>query len=75
MSPSYPPVGQRPAGRLTEPGATIALDRSTTAPSTEQTLSASLAAVVNGGGLGQIGDIIHNFNAALSGHQDATSAT
>jgi phospholipid/cholesterol/gamma-HCH transport system substrate-binding protein len=29
----------------------------------------SLSAVVNGGGLGQIGDIIHNFNAALSGHE------
>jgi ABC-type transporter Mla subunit MlaD len=30
----------------------------------------SLSAVVNGGGLGQIGDIIHNFNAALSGRED-----
>ena len=48
---------------------TIGLNRSSTYPSTEQTLS-SLAAVVNGGGLGQIGDIIHNFNAALSGRQD-----
>ena len=63
------PPGQAPAGRL-KPGATIPLDRSSTYPSTEQTLS-SLAAVVNGGGLGQIGDIVHNFNAALSGHQDA----
>ena len=34
----------------------------------EQTLS-SLAAVVNGGGLGQIGDIIHNFNTAITGRQ------
>jgi virulence factor Mce-like protein len=63
-----PPLGQPPVGRL-QPGATIGLDRSSTYPSTEQTLS-SLAAVVNGGGLGQIGDIIHNFNAALSGHED-----
>lgn len=62
-----PPVGQPPSGRL-QPGATIPLDRSSTAPSTEQTLS-SLSAVVNGGGLGRIGDIIHNFNAALSGRQ------
>ena len=30
----------------------------------------SLAAVVNGGGLGQVGDIVHNFNAALNGRQD-----
>jgi virulence factor Mce-like protein len=63
-----PPLGQAPSGRLA-PGATIALDRSSTYPSTEQTL-ASLSAVVNGGGLGQVGDIIHNFNAALSGNED-----
>jgi phospholipid/cholesterol/gamma-HCH transport system substrate-binding protein len=62
-----PPVGQRPIGRL-KPGATIPLDKSSTYPSTEQTLS-SLSAVVNGGSLGQIGSIIHNFNAALSGRQ------
>jgi virulence factor Mce-like protein len=64
-----PPVGQAPSGRLL-PGATIGLDKSSSFPSTEQTLS-SLAAVVNGGGLGQIGDIVHNFNLALSGRQDA----
>ncbi len=62
-----PPPGQRPAGRL-QPGATIPLRQSATYPSTEQTL-ASLSAVVNGGGLGQIGDIIHNFNSALSGRE------
>ena len=62
-----PPPGQRPSGRF-RPGATIPLNRSATYPSTEQTL-ASLSAVVNGGGLGQIGDIIHNFNAALSGRE------
>jgi ABC-type transporter Mla subunit MlaD len=64
-----PPPGQAPTGRL-KPGATIGLASSSTYPSTERTLS-SLAAVVNGGGLGQIGDIVHNFNAALSGRQDA----
>jgi phospholipid/cholesterol/gamma-HCH transport system substrate-binding protein len=63
-----PPLGLPPTGRL-QPGATIPLNRSSTYPSTEQTLS-SLSAVVNGGGLGQIGDIIHNFNAALSGRED-----
>ena len=62
-----PPVGQSPSGRLA-PGATLPLQDSATYPTTEQTLS-SLSAVVNGGGLGQIGDVIHNFNAALSGRQ------
>ena len=59
------PPGQQATGRL-EPGATIPLDRSMTYPSTERTLS-SLSAVVNGGGLGQIGEVIHNFNVAFSG--------
>lgn len=62
-----PPLGQKPSGRL-QPGATLALDQSSTYPTTEQTLS-SLSAVVNAGGLGQIGDVIHNFNAALSGRE------
>jgi virulence factor Mce-like protein len=62
-----PPIGQPPTGRLA-PGATLPLQESTTSPTTEQAL-ASLSAVVNGGGLGQIGDIIHNFNAILSGRQ------
>jgi phospholipid/cholesterol/gamma-HCH transport system substrate-binding protein len=63
-----PPLGQPPSGNL-EPGATLGLNDSSTYPSTEQTLS-SLSAVVNGGGLGQLGDIIHNSNAALSGRED-----
>ena len=58
-----PPLGQRGVGRL-RPGATIPLSRSSTYPSTEQTLS-SLSLVINGGGLSQIGEIIHNFSAAL----------
>lgn len=63
-----PPPGDVPSGRL-QPGATIGLTSSSTYPSTEQTLS-SLAAVVNGGGLGQVGDIVHNFNTALNGRGD-----
>jgi virulence factor Mce-like protein len=63
-----PPLGQRPQGRL-EPGTTIPLDRSSSYPSTEQTLSA-LSVVLNSGGLGQIGDIVHNFSTALSGHEN-----
>ena len=63
------PPGRPPQGEIA-PGSTIPLNQSSTYPSTEQTLS-SLSAVVNGGGLGQIGDSIHSFNAALSGRQDA----
>lgn len=62
-----PPPGEPPRGRL-EPGSTIPLSKSSTYPSTEQTLS-SLSLVINSGGLSQIGDIIHNFNSALSGRQ------
>lgn len=62
-----PPAGQAPEGKLS-PGATIQLNNSSTYPTTEQTLS-SLAAVVNGGGLGQMGDIIHNFSAAINGRE------
>jgi virulence factor Mce-like protein len=62
-----PPLGQEPSGRL-QPGATLPLNDSTTYPSTERTLS-SLSSIVNGGGLGQIGDIIHNFSAAMNGRE------
>jgi len=62
-----PPIGQAPQGRL-QPGATIGVDKTSSYPSTEQTLS-SLSAVVTGGGLGQIGDVIHNLSAALSGRE------
>jgi phospholipid/cholesterol/gamma-HCH transport system substrate-binding protein len=61
-----PPVGQPGIGRL-QPDSTLPLNASSTYPSTEQTLS-SLSAVANAGGLGQIGDVIHNVNAALSGN-------
>jgi phospholipid/cholesterol/gamma-HCH transport system substrate-binding protein len=64
-----PPVGQAPVGRL-KPGSTIPLSRASTYPSTEQTLAA-LSAVVNTGGLGQIGDVVHNVNLALSGRPEA----
>lgn len=63
-----PPAHQLPTGRL-QPGSTIGLDRSFTYPSTEQTL-ASLSLFVNSGGVGQVGDIIHSFNAVLSGRED-----
>ncbi len=59
------PQGQPPAGRLMS-GASIR-SKSSTYPSTEQTLTA-LSAVVNAGGLGQIGDIIHTLSTGFSGH-------
>jgi phospholipid/cholesterol/gamma-HCH transport system substrate-binding protein len=62
-----PPLGEQPSGRL-QPGATLPLNQSSTYPTTEQTLS-SLSTVVNAGGLGQIGDVIHNFSAAISGRE------
>lgn len=60
-----PPLGKEAEGSL-PPGSTIPLNNASTYPTTEQTLS-SLATVVNGGGLGQAGEIIHNFSAALNG--------
>jgi phospholipid/cholesterol/gamma-HCH transport system substrate-binding protein len=62
-----PPLGEAPTGQLA-PGSTIALNKSSTYPSTEQTLS-SLSVVTNAGGLGQIGDFIHSTATALSGHE------
>jgi phospholipid/cholesterol/gamma-HCH transport system substrate-binding protein len=62
-----PPLGEKPSGKL-QAGATIPLNRSSTYPSTEKTLSA-LSIVVNGGGLGQLGDIIHNSAIALNGRE------
>lgn len=62
-----PPLGDAPFGRLAT-GSTLPLDSSSTYPSTEATLS-SLSAIVNTGGLGQIGDVIHNLSVALSGRE------
>ncbi|MEV0248094.1 MCE family protein [Nocardia sp. NPDC050712] len=66
------PPGVAPTGQLA-PGAVIPLSASSTYPSTEQTL-ASISVVVNGGGLGQIGDIIHSLNEAFTGRQDKIGA-
>ena len=63
-----PPLGQQPEGKLA-PGATLGLNESSTYPTTEQTLS-SLSVVVNAGGLGQLGDVVHTFNQALSGREE-----
>jgi phospholipid/cholesterol/gamma-HCH transport system substrate-binding protein len=62
-----PPLGVAPTGRLA-PGSTLGLSKSSTYPSTEQTLSA-LSVVINGGGVGQIGDIVNQLNKALNGRE------
>jgi virulence factor Mce-like protein len=62
-----PPLGQPPQGRLA-PGATLGLSKTSTYPSTEQTLSA-LSVVINGGGVGQLGDIITELNSAFNGRE------
>jgi phospholipid/cholesterol/gamma-HCH transport system substrate-binding protein len=62
-----PPLGEPARGSL-KPGATIPLSKSSTYPSTEQTLSL-LSIVINAGGLAQIGDIIHNFNTSVHGRE------
>lgn len=61
-----PPLGEAPEGRLPA-GSTLPLNRSSTYPSTERTLS-SLSTVLNGGGLGQLGDIVAESSAALKDH-------
>ncbi len=68
-APGVESAARRGAQRVLQPGATLGLNRSSTYPSTEQTLSA-LSVVVNGGGLGQIGDIVREFSGALNGRED-----
>jgi phospholipid/cholesterol/gamma-HCH transport system substrate-binding protein len=62
-----PPLGEPARGSL-KPGATIPLSKSSTYPSTEQTLSL-LSIVINAGGLAQLGDIVHNFNTSVHGRE------
>ncbi|HEX2212667.1 MAG TPA: MCE family protein [Mycobacterium sp.] len=62
-----PPVNEPPRGVL-PPGSTIPLASTSSYPSTEQTLT-SLSTLVNGGNLGQIGDIVRSMNSALSGRE------
>ncbi|MFW0787015.1 MCE family protein [Gordonia sp. CPCC 206044] len=63
-----PAAGEAPTGQ-TMPGARIPLGRSSSYPSTEETL-ASVSSVVNGGGLGQLGGIIRALNDGFDGRQD-----
>ncbi|WP_319449820.1 MULTISPECIES: MCE family protein [unclassified Mycobacterium] len=63
-----PPTEAAPEGRLTD-GALIPLSSSGSYPTTEQTL-ASVSLLLNGGGLGQIGDITDALSTALSVNRD-----
>lgn len=63
-----PPTDARPEGRLHQ-GSLIPLTHSGSYPTTEQTLAA-LSMVLNGGGIGKVGDITEAFSTALRGRED-----
>jgi virulence factor Mce-like protein len=58
----------QPSARYLAPGSTISPAQTDTAPSVEDTLGA-LATVLNGGGVGQLGIIIHELNQTFAGNQ------
>ena len=62
-----PPVGEAPAGRLSD-GSTIRLSRGSRYPTTEELLSA-LGVVVNKGNLGALQDITNEAYTAVAGRQ------
>jgi len=62
-----PPTDGPPQGKLHE-GSLIPLGHSDLYPTTEQTLAA-LSAVLNGGGIGQLGDITEAFSTAFRGRE------
>lgn len=64
-----PPMNTPPTGRLHD-GSLIPLASSGAYPSTEQTL-ASVALLLNGGGIGQVQDITHALSTAFSGNEQA----
>ena len=62
-----PPTDVAPEGRLHE-GSLIPLESASKYPSTEQTL-ASVALLLNGGGIGQVQDITEAFSTAWTGRE------
>ena len=62
-----PPTDEPPKGELKN-GSVIPLSRAATYPTTEQTL-ASVAILLNGGGLGHIQEITQAFATALTGRE------
>ncbi|MFI5609919.1 MCE family protein [Amycolatopsis sp. NPDC051903] len=61
------PSAEQPEGRLAD-GAQIPLGRTNRNPEVEEVLGA-LSLLLNGGGLGQLQDISHELNDALSGNE------
>jgi phospholipid/cholesterol/gamma-HCH transport system substrate-binding protein len=62
-----PPTAAAPEGRLHE-GSLIPLQNAGAYPTTEQTLAA-VSMLLNGGGVGQIQDIVQTFSTALRGRE------
>lgn len=62
-----PPTDEPPQGRL-QAGALIPLSRTSASPTPEQTLAA-LSLVLNGGGVGQAGDITQALSTAFHGRE------
>jgi phospholipid/cholesterol/gamma-HCH transport system substrate-binding protein len=62
------PVGEQPTGRLTD-GAVVPLSRTGRNPEVEEVLGA-LSMLLNGGGVGQLRDIVKELNKALSGNEE-----
>jgi phospholipid/cholesterol/gamma-HCH transport system substrate-binding protein len=60
------PTSEAPSVVPLRDGDSIPLERAGAYPTTEQTLSA-LSVVLNGGGIAQISDIVHEANAAIGG--------
>jgi len=67
-----PPKDEPPQGKLQQ-GSRIPLERGESYPSTEETLSA-LALVLNGGGIGHLGEITRELSRALNGRADELRA-
>ena len=63
-----PPTDVAPQGKLKD-GSLIPLSDATTYPTTEETLSA-LSMLLNGGGVGRIGEITKELSTAVSGRAD-----
>lgn len=62
-----PPTGETPQGRLHD-GSLIPLHNGGAYPTTEQTLAA-VSLLLNGGGVGQLQDVVETFSTALRGRE------
>ena len=62
-----PPTGEAPQGRLHD-GSLIPLQNGGAYPTTEQALAA-ISLLLNGGGVGQLQDVVETFSTALRGRE------